>query len=134
MRVWIFSALASALIMFLLSCIWHGLVLTDIEKLNVPLSYYLTVSTCVYLIISFLMIFLIYKLRKRYHSRYIGLIVGVVLGLIVYSIAFTQNLVFHSSQIEHIILDYFWQMTEQGIGGVVAAKALSFFGAWKKSF
>ena len=134
MRVWIFSAFASALIMFVLSYVWHGLVLTDIEKLSVPLSNYLILSVCIYFLIGLLMVFLIIKLRKKYHTRYLGLFVGLVVGFLVYSVAITQNAVFHSSQIEHIILDYFWQMTEQGIGGIAAAKALSFFGAWKKSF
>lgn len=134
MRVWIFTAAVSATIMFILSYAWHGLVLTDIEKLNVPLTYYLSVSAIIYLLIAFLLIMIIYKIRKMNLSRHIGLYVGIAVGIVLYTLAITQNLAFHSQQFEHIVLDYFWQMTEQGIGGLVAARALSFFGAWKKSF
>lgn len=140
MRVWIFSTIASAAIMFVFAYLWHGLILPDFEKLSIPLTQHLSVLAAVYLLIAFLMVFILKNSKKRIARKFFGVLIGILFGVAFYSIillfsdSLTKDFIFHSFQNEHILLDYCWQAVEQGFGGLIAARSILFFGAWKKSF
>ena len=44
---------------------------------------------------------------------------GIALGFFIYLIAFVFGISFKGSGTEHVIVDFIWQMIEQGIGGGV---------------
>jgi len=139
MRVWIISAWASALFMFLLSFIWHSFVLADFENLSNTLNFHLIKSGVFYLLLGFLIVFILNRNKHRIPQKFFGLIVGAGVGLLFYifilafSDTLTRSFIHHSFQRNHLALDFIWQMFEQGIGGVIAARSILFFGSWKKS-
>jgi len=140
MRVWVFSTFASALIMFILSYLWHDLILPDFEKLSIPLTKHLLILASVYMLIGLLMVAILKNSKKRIGTKFYGILIGILFGVAFYSIillysdSYTKNFIFHSFQKKHIFLDYGWQIVEQGFGGLIAARSILFFGAWKKSF
>ena len=48
-----------------------------------------------------------------------GFLMGVALGFFIYLIAFVLGVSFKGSGTQHIVVDFLWQMIEQGIGGGV---------------
>lgn len=134
MRVWVVTALLSTVSMLILSYIWHGLILTDLDYLPIPLSYFLLCSAIVYLVVSSFLVWAVYRLRKKFAIKYLGFFMGAVTGFFLYLIVFTKGLVFHNYEVSHVILDFIWQMVEQGIGGLIVSNCLLFFGAWKHHF
>ena len=134
MRVWFFSSVVSTIFMFVLSFVCHGFVLPDFEKLNIPLSTHLLKALISYLILSLLMVFVFNRYKSRIPNKYFAILVGSLFGVLYYSIilffsdSFTQSFIFHSYQNVHIFFDYAWQILEQGLGGLVAARAMLFFG------
>lgn len=115
----------SALTMFLLSYLWHGVALTDLEELKLPLGVYLGLSGLVYIVIGFLLTLTIdqallhgfMKLKKGF--PFIGFLVGGVIGFIVYLLVLTLGLSFSESGFKHVIVDVIWQMVEQGVGALM---------------
>ena len=140
MRVWVFSMLASALVMFTLFCLLHGFVLNDFERISIPLSNYLILFGLVYLFLAFLIVWFISLNKRKYQSPYLNFLKGALIGLVYYTVlllcahALSDSISFLNFQTKHLLADYSWQFVEQGVGGIVAAASLQFFGAWKKSF
>ena len=51
-RRYLLPWLISAIVMFGLSYLWHGLLLRDLQELKVPLGLYLGLSGLVYLVVG----------------------------------------------------------------------------------
>ncbi|MEM7162856.1 MAG: hypothetical protein AAF487_10510 [Bacteroidota bacterium] len=139
MRVWFYSSIVSAIFMFALSFICHGFVLGDFENLSITLGAHLIKSAVAYLLLGLIMVVVFNKFKNRLAHKYFGLFVGVIIGLLFYSFilifgdSFMNSFIYHSFEKNHILFDYSWQMVEQGLGGLIAARAILFFGSWKKS-
>lgn len=118
---WIFSAL----VMFSLSYLWHGVFLNDLQRLSYPKGIFLTGSVITYLILGFL-------LTKIYLMKYPnsiarkplvrGLIAGAGLGICTYIVSLVVGVSFNSSlTLGNILFDLSWQTVEQTFGGVSVA-------------
>lgn len=118
---------ASALVMFGLSFVWHGIALNDLSELKTPLALYLTLSGLVYLVIGLLMTGMMHfmlahewiKLRNGFPFK--GLLFGAVVGFMVYLVAFIFGMSFTDHNMVHVVVDAIWQMVEQGLGGMVVS-------------
>lgn len=118
---------SSALVMFGLSYVWHGLALNDLSELKTPLALYLSLSGLVYLVIGLLMTGMMHfmlahewiKLRNGFPLK--GLLFGAVVGFMVYLVAFIFGMSFTDHNMVHVVVDAIWQMVEQGLGGMVVS-------------
>jgi len=50
-----------------------------------------------------------------------GSLMGMALGFFIYLIAFVFGVSFKGSGFQHIVVDFIWQMIEQGVGGSVVS-------------
>ena len=119
--------LTAAILMYGISYAWHGMILNDFTNLTLPLPVFLGLLALVYLLIGFIITFVSSLRGKQTNPTFSGLLTGVSLGFFIYLIAFTLGVSFKSADTKHIILDFGWQMFEQGLGGVVVARLFAAF-------
>lgn len=112
-RVWGLSTL----IMFGLSYLWHGVLLNDYVNIKYPLWLHLMLAGVVYLVIAFVLTYLHQYTTVRHH-KFKGLLLGSILGFFIYLIAFVLGVSYNPHSIEHTVVDFIWQMVEQGLGGM----------------
>ncbi|MDF2436424.1 MAG: hypothetical protein K0Q95_800 [Bacteroidota bacterium] len=118
------SCVASSLVMFLLSYVWHGLVLTDFSRLSYSKHLFLFFAALVYIMIGFVVskAIDIKILEKNFKRKPIvrGLISGAMCGVAFFLVATVVGVSFSTgSKLENMLLDVTWQTIEQSIGGVV---------------
>jgi H+/Cl- antiporter ClcA len=118
------SCIASSLVMFLLSYVWHGVILTDFSRLSYSKHLFLFFAAIVYLIIGFVVTKSIdFKiLEKNFKRKPVirGAISGAICGVAFFLIATVVGVSFSTgSKLENMLLDVTWQTIEQMIGGVV---------------
>jgi H+/Cl- antiporter ClcA len=122
------SWIASSIVMFLLSYVWHGIFLTDFSRLSYPKELFLVFACFVYLIIGFVVAKAIdIKLLEKYFKRkpiVKGAISGAALGFAFFLISTVVGVSFSTgSKLENLLLDASWQTIEQCIGGAVVGIA-----------
>ena len=122
------SWIASSIVMFALSYVWHGVILTDFSRLSYPKEIFLVFAVFVYLIIGFISAKAIdtKMLENKFKRKPLikGLISGACLGFTLFVITYVIGVSFSTgSKIENLLLDGCWQTFEQGIGGVVVGLA-----------
>jgi len=113
----------SAVIMYLAFYIWHGVLLNDFNHLPFSKGLFLGLSSIVYLVISFVLyvVFEFKPFKDKIPGLFLrGTISGMVVGFILFSITTVLSISFKENvNINYLLLDFFWQMIEQMIGGVV---------------
>jgi hypothetical protein len=117
------SWIISSIIMFLAFYAWHGLFLTDFERLNYSKEVFLVVSSVVYLIIG-LVLNKAYDIKalERFDRKPIlrGLVVGAALGFALFLVTMVMGVSFGGSRtLANLLIDVSWQTVEQAIGGAV---------------
>lgn len=118
------SWLTASAVMFLLSYVWHGVFLTDYSRLSYPKELFLIFAAIVYLIIGFIVAKAIdfqYLLDNFKHKPILrGVLSGATCGFIFFLMATVVGVSFSTgSNIENLLLDVCWQVTEQAVGGIV---------------
>lgn len=121
----IISCIASSLAMFLLSYVWHGILLTDFSRLNYSKHLFLFFAAVVYMIIGFVVSKSIdARILEKYFKRrpvIRGAIAGAACGLAFFMIATVVGISFSTGPtLENMLLDITWQTIEQTVGGIVA--------------
>ena len=120
---WLFSTVT----MFVLSLMWHGLFLQDLEELSVPLAQYLVRSAGIYLLIGLV---LTMAAHKAIQLAYVSLkgafpiklaMMGGAFGILVFAVLFLLGLSFTKPDAVHVMADLVWQMAEQAAGGVAVS-------------
>lgn len=107
--------------MFVLSYIWHGVILNDFSKLPYSEAMFFCLVGLVYLIIGFGLSFTQHILKISSARIPKMAAIGGALGFFVYLIAFTLGVSFNAGSITHVVIDFVWQMLEQASGGVAVA-------------
>ncbi|NNC83563.1 MAG: hypothetical protein HKN79_08295 [Flavobacteriales bacterium] len=110
------SWLTSAVIMYALSFLWHGVLLNDYVNIKYPMWLYFLLAGVVYLVIGLILTYLYYYTYTK-KMQYKGALMGACLGFFIYLIAFVLGVSFNQNSLHHIVVDFIWQMVEQGIGG-----------------
>lgn len=112
--------IVSAVFMYGISYVWHGVVLNDLARLTYPKDVFLSLAALAYLCFGFALAIAIHFIQIKKSKVTRGLLFGVPLGLFVYLIAFVFGISFNGSfKMNHVIMDVTWQVIEQGLGGVV---------------
>lgn len=118
--------LASA-VMFGLSYVWHGLLLTDLEDLRIPRTLYFILAGVVYLVLG---LALTIGVHKAIQYEWISLkgafpvmcmLLAAAAGFFVYLVIFVLGMSFAKSGAVHMVVDALWQMVEQAVGGLMVS-------------
>lgn len=121
MKKLFFSWFFTLLSMLTMSYLWHGVVLNDLRNVNYPSWYFFLLLLLVYSIISFVLTMAFNYAQPKKSAVAKGFIGGAAFGFFLYLVAFTLGVSFKSGETKHIVVDFIWQMIEQGIGGMVVA-------------
>lgn len=114
-----FAWLFATLIMLAFSFVWHGVVLNDLMHIPSPHALFYALVILVYALIGFALTFLYTYLSMGIGLRMKGSLMGIAAGFFIYLIAFVFGVSFKGSGTEHLVVDFLWQMIEQGFGGAV---------------
>jgi len=109
----------STAVMMLLSYLWHGVVLNDLIYVPRPYFLFYSLALLVYIVIGFTLTFVFNYLSMGIGIKMKGSLMGMALGFFIYLIAFVLGVSFKGSGTEHVVVDFLWQMLEQGVGGSV---------------
>lgn len=114
------SWLTCTVFMFLLSNIYHNLILNDFDRILYPKPFFYTSLFIAYAGISLVAI-LIYGLNiVKIGPHLSAFVIGAIIGIVIYSITITMGFSFNNSlSMQQNLLDVLWQIVEQG-GGVFA--------------
>ncbi len=115
------SWLLSTLVMMLLSWAWHGIFLNDLIFIPNPVFLFYSLAFLAYITIGFSLTFVYTYLSMGLGIRLKGMFMGMAMGFFIYLIAFVFGISFKGHGTEHLVLDFIWQMMEQGAGGSVIA-------------
>ncbi len=116
------SWIVSAIVMFTLFYVWHGVFLNDFKRIQFPLAWFVTFAAFTYLIFG-AGIFVLYEatVMKKIRNFFLrGVVCGIIAGFSLFMVATIVNisLTKHLSM-QHLIIDCVWQMTEQIVGTMV---------------
>lgn len=109
----------STLVMLALSLAWHGVILNDLRHVPDPFWLFSLLAILAYLVIGFTLTFVYTYLSMGIGLKLKGSFMGIALGFFIYLVAFVLGVSFKGSGTEHVVVDFMWQMIEQGVGGTV---------------
>ena len=122
-KKYVIATFISVLVMFGLSYLWHGILLTDFSRIQIPFNIFLSLLFSAYFGISLLLLIVIKSKILTISLESKGFLSGMALGLIIYLVALTLGFSFNNSELKsQSMLDMFWQMFEQGVGGYIIGK------------
>jgi len=116
------SWILSAVIMFILFYLWHGIFLNDFKRIQFPLSWFVTFAAFTYLIFGAGIYFLFESsLMKKIDNYFVrGLFTGIIAGFSFFMIATVVNIsITKHLSVSHLSVDCIWQVSEQTIGAMV---------------
>lgn len=119
--------LLSSAVMFGLSYVWHGLVLSDLSELRVPLALYLVLAALVYIVLGLAITIGAHKavqyelISLKRAFPFMVMLMAAAVGFFVYLVIFVLGMSFVKHGMMHVVVDVLWQMLEQGLGGLVVS-------------
>ena len=111
------ATVLSASIMFAISYYWHGILLNDLDLISYDKTLFFGLLTILYLLVGGALSFVLMAYKPTEHRTLKHLTIGVLAGFIIYLIAFVLGVSFQGEGIEHTIVNFTWQMLEEGVGG-----------------
>ncbi|MCE3228761.1 MAG: hypothetical protein K0S32_3312 [Bacteroidetes bacterium] len=115
------SWILSAITMFTLFYIWHGIFLNDFKRIQFPLTWFVTFAAFTYLIFG-AGIFFLYEsqVMKWFDNLWLrGIVCGLIAGFSFFMIATIVNISITSNlSKQHLLVDCAWQMAEQTVGAL----------------
>lgn len=109
----------SSVLMFGASLFWHGVLLNDLYFLTIPAELFYSLAILAYIVIGFALAFTYTYLSMGIGLKLKGSFMGMALGFFIYLIAFVLGVSFKGNDSGHVVIDFIWQMIEQGIGGSI---------------
>lgn len=111
--------LVATVVMALTSIGWHGWLLNDIERLEIPTASFAMMFGVFYLAIGFLLTALCVGIDLEMKRPVKGLLLGGVFGFFLYMVAFALGISFQEfASNKYLLFDFAWQMFEQSVGGL----------------
>lgn len=123
----IWSWIAAALAMLMLSYVWHGLILNDFRNLSLSLPHFLGLSVVAYFFISAILNIVLHYIMVEEVAITKGVLVGAAFGFFLYLAVYTLGLAYHARGMKHLVIDFVWQMIEQGAGAFVIGFAFRIY-------
>lgn len=119
--------LLSGLVMFGLSYVWHGMLLSDLQELKIPQALYHLLAALVYLVLGLGITIATHKaiqyewISLRGAFPLMSMLLGAVAGFFVYLLIFVLGMSFAKHGMVHVVVDVLWQMFEQAMGGLMVS-------------
>lgn len=113
--------------MYVISYVWHGVVLTDLDEIHVPVALYLILAGLAYLIIGLGMTVAVHQailhewISLKRGFPLMSMLLGAAIGFVVYLLVFIFGVSFAKHGLEHVLVDILWQMVEQALGGLMVS-------------
>lgn len=123
----VISWLLAVLIMLVCSYVWHGVILNDFRSISYNFGLFAALTVMVYALIGFVLNVLLNYLHFSENPFTKRVLLGSAFGFFIYLIVFTLGISYHARGIEHVVIDFSWQMLEQGIGAFVIAFCMRVF-------
>jgi hypothetical protein len=123
------SWILSAVTMFTLFYIWHGIFLNDFKSIQFPLTWFMTFAALTYLIFGAGIYFLYEsQIMKKFDNILLrGVVCGLVAGISLFMIATVINISLTKHlTMRHLMVDCIWQISEQTVGVMVLVVAKVF--------
>jgi hypothetical protein len=116
------SWISSAIVMFALFYVWHGVFLNDFKRIQFPLAWFVAFAAFTYLLFG-AGIYVLYEshfMKKVSNFFTRGVICGLIAGFSLFMMATIVNIsLTRNLSMQHLMIDCAWQMTEQVIGAMV---------------
>ncbi len=122
--------LLSSVVMFGLSFVWHGLVLSDLQELKIPQALYHVLAAIVYLVLGLGITVATHKavqyewISLKGAFPFMVMLLAAAIGFFVYLLIFVLGMSFAKHGLMHVVVDILWQMFEQGIGGLAVSMGM----------
>ncbi len=121
----IFTTIISAIVMLLLSTVWHSVILHDFQGLLLTFKQLVIALAIFYTGMGVVLISCINKFWD-YFSPLKAILFSASIGLLFYILATLLGHTFNDSHTKtQLIIDTLWQMLEQGIGGFIIYSLLN---------
>ena len=112
------ATVLGATLMFAISYYWHGVLLNDLERISYDKTLFFGLLGILYILVGAALSFVLMAYKPIENRVFKHLTIGVLAGFIIYLIAFVLGVSFQGEGIEHTIVNFTWQMFEQGAGGI----------------
>jgi hypothetical protein len=116
------SWITSAIVMFALFYLWHGIFLNDFKRIQFPLTWFVTFAAFTYMVLGAGLYFIFEaRIMKRFRNIFVrASLSGIIGGLSLFMIATIVNISLTSRlSMGHLLIDCVWQVSEQFIGAMV---------------
>ena len=113
----IIATIFSAIVMFGLSYYWHGVLLNDLQLISYDKTLFFGLLSLLYLLVGGALSFVLMNYKPEENRILKHFTISVVAGFMLYLIAFVLGVSFKGEGIEHTVVNFAWQMIEQGLGG-----------------
>ena len=107
----------SATVMFGLCYYWHGILLNDIQLISYDKTLFFGLLAILYLVVGGALSFVLMNYKPEEHRILKHFTISVAFGFMIYFIAFVMGVSFQGEGLEHTLVNFTWQMIEQGVGG-----------------
>lgn len=113
--------------MYGFSYLWHGMLLSDLQEISIPVWLYMVLAGLVYIVLGLV---LTIGTHKAVQYEWISLkgafplwttLLAAALGFFVYLVIFVLGITFAKGGAMHMVVDVLWQMFEQGMGGLAVS-------------
>jgi hypothetical protein len=126
-RFILLPTLLATVVMFGVSYLWHGVILKDLQDLQIPLTLYLILSGIVHLCIGLVLTVCTHKaieyewISLKGPFPLMAFLIGAASGFFVFLVIFILGISFTKGGVVHVVVDILWQMLEQGLGGLAVS-------------
>jgi hypothetical protein len=116
------SWIISAIVMFSLFYLWHGVFLNDLKRIQFPMTWFISFAALTYLILGAGIYFLFESRMLKGLRNFLlrGAVCGLITGFVIFMMATIVNISLTGRlSIEHLMIDCIRQMAEQILGTMV---------------
>ena len=119
--------LLASTVMFGLSYVWHGMLLSDLQELQIPKALYFVLAGLVYLGLGLGITVAAHKavqyewISLKRAFPFMVMLLAAAIGFFVYLVIFVLGMSFAKHSAVHVVVDVLWQMVEQGLGGLMVS-------------
>lgn len=115
-----------AILMFILSYSWHGMLLNDLKFIKYDLKTFLGLLGLAYLLIAALLSLLLLAYQPEEQKVVKHFLISASSGVILYAIVWLSGSSLSGRDLTNDLVNLCWQILEQGMGGLVISVYYSF--------
>lgn len=113
------ATIIGAAVMLGLSYYWHGVLLNDLKLISYDRNLFFGLLAIAYLAISGSLSFVLMLFKPADYRLAKHTTIAIAAGFMIYLIAFILGVSIEGGGLEHTVVNFLWQMLEQGIGGFI---------------